>query len=54
VRAIKAIADDRVKGPAARDLEMCQARVDRCFRSCRDVEGRRAFMEKREPVFTGS
>ncbi len=54
MRAIKAIADETVKGPAARDLEMCQARVDPCFRSRDDIEGRRALMEKREPVFTGS
>jgi len=54
VMAIKAIANETVKDADARDLELCQAWVDRCFASRDYVEGRRAFMEKRKPVFTGS
>ena len=54
VMAIKAVANETVKDAADRDLEACQAWVDRCFASRDYVEGRRAFMEKRKPVFTGS
>jgi enoyl-CoA hydratase/carnithine racemase len=54
VMAIKAVANETVKDAADRDLEMCRAWVDRCFASRDYVEGRRAFMEKRKPVFIGS
>ena len=54
VMGIKAIANETVKDAEARDLEACQAWVDRCFASNDYVEGRRAFMEKRKPAFTGS
>mgnify|MGYP000938459264 CR=1 FL=1 len=36
------------------DLAGCAERVRQCFASNDYVEGRRAFMEKRKPVFTGT
>jgi enoyl-CoA hydratase/carnithine racemase len=51
--AIKNIVDQTLKDPDARDLEMCDELVDRCFASEDYKEGRRAFMEKRKPKFTG-
>ena len=33
---------------------LSQAAVDACFKSRDYEEGRKAFMEKRKPVFTGS
>jgi hypothetical protein len=43
-----------MKDPSARDLERCRAMVQRCFASRDYEEGRKAFMEKRKPVFTGT
>jgi enoyl-CoA hydratase/carnithine racemase len=37
-----------------RDLQRCAALVKRCFDSKDFIEGRRAFMEKRKPAFTGA
>ena len=42
-----------VKDPDDRDLAACEAAVDRCFASEDYLEGRQAFMEKREPQFKG-
>ena len=42
------------KDPAERDLDGCGERVRQCFASRDYGEGRRAFMEKRKPGFTGS
>jgi enoyl-CoA hydratase/carnithine racemase len=53
VRAVKQILNEVVKDPAARDLELCERVVQTCFESQDYVEGRRAFMEKRSPVFRG-
>ena len=39
--------------PAKRDHDRCDALVAACFASDDYVEGRRAFMEKRKPVFKG-
>jgi enoyl-CoA hydratase/carnithine racemase len=36
------------------DLDLCARMVDECFASQDFVEGRRAFMEKRRPVFRGA
>ena len=37
-----------------RDLKKCEEMVQACFASNDYKEGRRAFMEKRNPVFTGT
>jgi enoyl-CoA hydratase/carnithine racemase len=54
IAAVKQIVQDAVKDPAARDLARGEAMVRTCFVSRDYVEGRRAFLEKRKPVFTGS
>jgi enoyl-CoA hydratase len=43
-----------VKEESKRNLEKCAAMVKQCFDSNDYTEGRRAFMEKRKPVFTGT
>ncbi len=43
-----------VKDESKRDVAKCAAMVMQCFESKDYAEGRRAFMEKRKPVFTGS
>jgi enoyl-CoA hydratase/carnithine racemase len=53
VAAMKRIFTELVKDPSERDLDACQAAVERCFESEDYVEGRRAFMEKRKPAFRG-
>jgi len=40
--------------PADRDMAAIAAAQDACFDSADYREGRRAFMEKRKPVFTGA
>jgi len=51
--AAKRVVDELVKDAAARDMALCERVVADCFASQDYVEGRRAFMEKRKPVFTG-
>lgn len=53
VKAVKRIVAEAVKDPGERDEALCQRLVDECFASQDYVEGRRAFMEKRKPVFVG-
>jgi enoyl-CoA hydratase/carnithine racemase len=50
--SIKAIVGESVRGDKA-DMEACDRLVKACFDSEDYVEGRRAFMEKRRPVFRG-
>ncbi len=53
VNSIKFIVGEALKDEAERDLGRCAELVRRCFASRDYIEGRRACMEKREPVFAG-
>ncbi len=53
VLASKRGIDEYVKDADKRDVALCEKVVADCFASQDYVEGRRAFMEKRKPVFTG-
>lgn len=53
IRAAKTIIGEIVKDPADRDMAACERAVQTCMSSSDYVEGRRAFMEKRKPAFTG-
>jgi enoyl-CoA hydratase/carnithine racemase len=54
VRSVKFIVGELMKDESARDLERCASLVQECFASRDYEEGRRAFMEKRKPAFTGT
>ena len=54
VKAVKYIVGEAMKDESARDLARCAELVEQCFASNDFIEGRRAFMEKRKPAFTGS
>lgn len=54
VAAAKFVVGELMKDEAARDPARCTAMVERCFASRDYAEGRRAFLEKRKPLFTGS
>jgi len=53
VKAMKLITNEVLKDPEETDLALCKRLVAECFASEDYKEGRRAFMEKREPVFKG-
>jgi enoyl-CoA hydratase len=53
IRASKRIVRELLKSGATLDAEACAALVKQCFESRDYIEGRRAFMEKRKPVFQG-
>lgn len=54
VRAAKFAIGQAIKDESERDLARCDELVRACFVSNDYVEGRRAFMEKRKPAFTGT
>jgi enoyl-CoA hydratase/carnithine racemase len=53
LRASKAIVNELMKPESAQDPTMMRKHVETCFNSADYTEGRRAFMEKRTPVFQG-
>ena len=53
LRATKGIVNEVLKSPSDWNTELCDSLVDACSNSDDFKEGRRAFMEKRTPVFTG-
>jgi enoyl-CoA hydratase/carnithine racemase len=53
VHATKFIVGEVLKDAPNRDLARCDELVQKCFSSRDYIEGRKAFMEKRKPRFTG-
>jgi len=53
IRAMKRIVSELLKDEQDRDIDACELLVKQCFESADYQEGRRAFMEKRKPIFTG-
>ncbi len=53
ILANKAAIDEIVKDPAERDMARVEELARRCYDSADYAEGRRAFMEKRKPVWSG-
>jgi enoyl-CoA hydratase/carnithine racemase len=54
IKAVKVVVSEILKDESNRDLKRAQTAVDACFKSRDYEEGRKAFMEKRKPVFTGT
>ena len=54
IRAVKKTVSEVVKDPGQKNPAHIERMVNDCFLSADYQEGRRAFMEKRKPKFTGS
>jgi enoyl-CoA hydratase len=54
VKAVKYIVGEVMKDESKRNVARCAELVEQCFASKDFIEGRRAFMEKRKPAFTGT
>jgi enoyl-CoA hydratase len=54
IQAAKAITREVLKASPEIDVAMCQQLIRGCFDSADYAEGRKAFMEKRQPVFVGN
>ena len=53
IATAKAITAEILKPSPELDMAKCQALIKGCFESADYAEGRKAFMEKRKPVFVG-
>jgi enoyl-CoA hydratase len=53
IRTAKAITAEILKPSPEVDMERCRQMIRACFDSADYAEGRKAFMDKRKPVFTG-
>ena len=54
LKATKYIIGEIMKDESKRNVARCAEMVEQCFTSNDFIEGRRAFMEKRKPAFTGT
>lgn len=53
IRSLAVNLSEAVKDPAERDADKCARLIEACMASEDYIEGRRAFREKRPPVFKG-